>query len=445
MKKYGVFLAVFPVILALVACEIPKAIEVRAAPDISIDAEVDLSKEIKSKIREAMKEKLDTDFEPGIAFARKIVSDDEENMVLVARLKVFELNKSGLFDALIGLTYNSTIGSTTIKQALTAAGQTVLLSNLPNILSSTNSVVTTILNQTISKQAFPSGAIPDIPEVEIGSMGDILTGFTFKETPGELYICDESANSIVGNYLEYACSFNGGEKIQGSFNKTPQDYEDWDWSDTNENEFTYGGPPDSDCVKIPALFKDNKLDAEFTVSLKQNATVRNLLECLNNSNGIKAEIIARIPLVFLAKDDNAYFLFPAEDVLGDKDLFQRPEPGEDQDFKMELKKMNIQIKFLNKAAVFNKMFKGKKLVIANSKNPDGFSRPSAFNTEFFELDFNEKEMKEINTLPVNNPFVPEMKIYFDPAKNDTLTIPWDLDKANIRLNAKLAVIVMDLR
>jgi predicted small lipoprotein YifL len=426
MKKVFVLLAVFPVLLALSACglAIPKAVEVRTAPDIDIDVEIDLSQTIKDELKSAINSQITVQKVKGIAFAK----NQDENMVLVAYLEVLEVGQQGLFNAINGISVMFNGSFKTISQILQDSGMegTVHAGNVESILG--NPLLQIALNTVIANT--PEISNPDKMEIYLGSLGEILSDFIFTGSQGELYVFDDARKVDLSTRLDFKYSVNGGQLQTGVPKRAPSKYAQY-WN-RDDLQFPDDAPKDIDVTILGDLFdQQNKLSASFSVSVKSGVTIRQLLECVKDAE-IKAEIIAWIPLTFRANTNNAFFKIPIEEMLGEgDDLFRRKK---DQAVNVEVTEMSIELKFTVEA--FNRMFNDKRMQVTNTFNPAGFNKTYDLVRNNFVIEFSPADMMLINN-DINIPFTPSIKILF--GYNQNLNIPYELKTENVKLSAKALV------
>jgi hypothetical protein len=424
MKKMRVLLAVLPALFTVLGCDlIPKAIEVRAAPKVPIKnmGEID----IKSELWNALYGNV-----PGsIALAE---NKDDGNMVLVVKKEIFNINQQKLFEEVIKLKVGP--NNQQLSQLFSGTGVTLSLNDLGSILGSTNAVVTGVLNTQINAQEL-TDAVNNIDKItlpSIDNLDDILNGFAFTDdASGALFLYDinnptANATTSVFDLLGYQYKINSGVFTDGTINKMPDEYNNIVWNDKGKTS-EYYKPLQGKGVVIDKLFNNGNLDADFKVSLKSSTTIRDLLGRLNDLDQIKAEIIAWVPLVFEARSNDAYFKISIEKALGEGDLFFRGEgeEGEEkQDFELEIKYLNVEVAFsIDK---FNEMFNGKWVEIGNNENNNFVPFQRQIKENKLIISFDKEIMDTIYEDPLNNPFVPTLKVLFKPEDAKQLFIPYEL-------------------
>jgi hypothetical protein len=427
MKKVRVLLAFFPALLAFFACDlhIPKKIEVQAAPDISLKMDIDLGQEIKDKLRENLAGR-------DVAFAKDYGENDEENMALALRMTVFEMGEQELCDAVNRVSVTVIIGNTTTTNTIAnwvdqyTNYQKVTPSNIDEIINSQNSTMQAVLNVNLNANVELPSAIPPINE-EIEGMDEIIKDFKLVDNSGELFIYDEKPGSTFSNTLGYKYRVNNETMMHdGVMKPIPSRYNTLNW-DADEIDYY----PEYEGEDIYPLFVNNAMSAQFSVFLRNNTTVSNLLKCAQGAN-VKVEIIAWIPLKFEAERNGASFEIPVG--LGSGDLFQREKGKKDG---LVVKEMNITILFSKEP--FNKTFKNKEMQITNGAPGGSFTSTYTLKNDYVEIKFNKAQMNLINGNPANNPFTPLINIIFQ--ETDELVIPWELKTAQVGFYADLAVVV----
>jgi hypothetical protein len=439
MRKHIALLAVIPAMLAVLGCEIPKAIEVRAAPKINISNDNDMTENIKSQLRDALKGKFDK-----MAFAN---NTRDENLVVVGQKEVASIEKAALFSAVNDVikTINVTVNgqSMTIAQALGTFGGEVTPGNVNNILASESvpvvgPYVTAVLSAPVPKQDLPYPTQnADIP---IDITNDILANFKVKDSSGELFIADYAAGSQFDQFIGYKLGVNlppGAALTNGEMKKMPASYVNFAWD--NEDAIFQDFEPQNNGYKITNMFVNNNLNVKFSLAMLKDATVRQLLECLKDMD-LKAEIIAWVPLKFEPASGDAFFWIPMKDAMGVKDLFFREEKegGKDEKELLKMEKMSVEVEF--KSEKFNEMFERKDVEITNA---DEEGKGSVFIKEYtlqnkkLEIIFEEKDMEAIYKDPRDDPFFPSIKVIFKPGQE--LMIPYELVITNILINGNMVV------
>jgi hypothetical protein len=437
MKKTSVLLAIFPAMLAVLGCDlIPRAVEIRVAPEIEVPIKIDLTKEIKKELKGALEGKLqfNNNDPPKIAFANNTVKG---NMVVAARLNVINVTKNNLFNSVneVSVPYSS-YGTKKISEWLNQYGgyQPLSAANVQQVLDTSDAVLREVLNQPVPDMDELPDAVPKNDPINLpeGSMGDILNGFGFTDaSSGELYIYEDAASQNVFSLLEYKYGVNSDTLQVGGVNKVPDEYQSFTWND-EAAVFSYYEPQKKG-EYVPTLFKNNKVDAKFAVSLKSKTpktTIRELLECLKSAGDIKVEMIAWIPLELKA-GDGASFNIPVDNFFKEgEDLFKR-EKDKDEGLKITVVNMSIELSFSVDA--FNKVFTSTEVRITNVNNPS-FTMPKyPIDKDSMLIKFTDADMVEINK-EANNPFTPSIEVLFK--KDALLLIPYELKTAKIKINAK---------
>jgi len=261
--------------------------------------------------------------------------------------------------------------------------------------------------------------------VSLGGTEDYLAGFDFNSVKSQLYI----SGSDIAEYLSITIGIDGDSfsiKKSGGFVFTGSGFDEEKWKNFSDEEWEALSDPNKGGKEIDltkAMKNSAALAFDYNVIMEDGMEIP--IGITGNENSIKAELVIWLPMEFIASaEDGGVLIFPNDFMGGENDLFFREEAGTgDDSITKIIKKLNIDIE-MNKSP-----FDGALLVINST---GGLEITNELSGGSISFGISEENMAKLNE-PEYFPFIPKFNIYFK--KDEIMAIPRDFRITYICLNA----------
>ena len=411
MKKV---LICFSVVLLVFACTLPTSIEVRAKPELTIPASVDLGDKFSDIFQE-----LKNSFESMDNSDFKILEcNNVDTLTYVLYLPlVTELDSQ---DILKDIIYDTTLPPGTPDLPLNSDFFDGIKDLLPPGMQDDfeNAVEDAEFVLEQDYLLYTSDSEGQQNSIQFTDLPDFISGFQFSGIKAKFFINgSEMVDTLkieieIGNpggTVETSVEVNGRSGDVTGFNEA--------WTNCPWTAIPAGGTElglqDLVNNRLNMAVPDD-LVFKYRVLMEEGKTFKR--EWFEDAN-FQAELVIWFPFQLSARTGGAVIEFPDQDeMFGSDDLFGRSVDEEDP-ITESIKSMSISIKL--KDGTTNPLKNGRLIF----KNGNGnIYKEITFGNKSFDIDFDEAFMKKINE-PVNIPLIPEMSVFF-PA-GSTLSVPRD--------------------
>jgi hypothetical protein len=388
MKKAVIFLSVVLAVLVIFACTLPTYIEIKTSPELTISTSGDFNK----KFADIMREKMTSSGNS---------AGDE--------FKILECTNEDL-DLMTFAIYRSIIGGEK-DQDLKEALEDIWINQLVyyGVPEESLTDINSVLDNSIGAD-LPLINNDEPISIEMDNFSECMEGFFFSGLDPRIYT---DGTPIIDNLIIDIYLLDDDRRILTKLTqKTGTSdfdtaWEAYPWLEIPDHGEKING------VKEKMNVQEN-LYFLYEISLDQNTTLRQLRDWKNNSQ-IRSELVIWFPFDFTAGPDGADFNLPGI-FTADEDIFGRKENKPDG-FAVEITKSIISMEMVITMNI--NPFKEKTLYVESWKHGEKqISIPFELSEETFNMNFADKEMKDVNN---TIPFVPQLRVHYN--ENDELKIP----------------------